>query len=71
MAKRNLVWLVVIVVVGVVVWLAAGWVWGVVAAAVVLVTSEVFERARRRRLAQLSGRPAPSPLANVAKRRQR
>lgn len=71
MAKRNVVWLVVIVVVGVVVWVAAGWLAGLVAAGAVLLVSEVFERARRRRAARSEGRPAPAPLSNVAKRRKR
>ena len=70
MAKRNVIWLVVIVVVGVVVWVATGWLTGLLAAGAVLVASEAFERARRRRLAQRAGKPAPSPLSNVAKRRK-
>ena len=49
MSKRNIVWLVAIVVVGVAVAFAAGWLWGLLAAVVVLVVSEVVERTRRRR----------------------
>lgn len=48
-STRNLYWLVAIVAVGVVVGVAAGWVWGLVGAAVTLVISEVVERAARRR----------------------
>lgn len=52
MSKRNIIWLVVVIAVGVVGWLVLGWVWGLLAAAVVLVVSEVVERrARRQRLA--------------------
>lgn len=47
-STRNVVWLVIIVVVGIVVGIAAGPWWGVLAAAGVLVVSEVVERGRRR-----------------------
>jgi hypothetical protein len=47
MSKRNLVWLAAIVVVGAVVWLLAGWLWGIITAIVVLVVSEFVERRRR------------------------
>jgi hypothetical protein len=52
MSTRNMIWLAVIVAVGVLGWLVLGVVWGLVAAAVALVVSEVVERrarARRRR----------------------
>ena len=52
MSKRNVVWLVIIVAVGVAVWVTAGVLWGLLAAGVVLAGSEVVERiarARRRR----------------------
>ena len=51
-SKRNMIWLAVIVVVGVLGWLLLGVVWGLVAAAVTLAVSEVVERrarAQRRR----------------------
>lgn len=52
MAKRNMIWLAVIIAIGVIGWLAKGIVWGLVAAAVTLVISEVVQRrARTRRLA--------------------
>lgn len=70
MAKRNVVWLVVIVVVAIAVWIAAGWLPALIAAGAVLLLSEVVERSRRRQLARRDGRPAPSPLSNVAKRRK-
>ena len=52
MSKRNMIWLVAIVAVGVLGWLVLGVVAGLVAAAVTLVVSEVVERrarAQRRR----------------------
>jgi len=52
MSKRNMMWLAAIVAVGVLGWLVLGVVWGLVAAAVMLVVSEVVERrvrAQRRR----------------------
>lgn len=49
MSTRNLYWLVAIVVVGIVLWVAAGWLWGLLGAVVTLVVSEVVERAARRR----------------------
>ena len=56
MMTRNIVWLAVIVAVGLIGWLAFSLVIGLIAAAVTLVVSEVFERwARaRRRAAQTS-----------------
>lgn len=49
MNKRNIVWLVAIVVVGVVGWIALTWWLGLAAAGVTLVVSEVVERAVRKR----------------------
>jgi hypothetical protein len=50
--KRNMVWLAVIIAVGLIGWLTFGLVAGLVAAAITLVVSEVFERwARARRRA--------------------
>jgi hypothetical protein len=49
MMKRNMVWLAVIVAVGLIAWLAAGPVVGLLAAAVTLVVSEVVERSARAR----------------------
>jgi uncharacterized protein involved in cysteine biosynthesis len=54
-SKRNMIWLAVVIVVGVIGWLAIGIVAGLVAAAVSLAISEVIERrarARRRRASQ-------------------
>lgn len=48
-STRNLYWLVAIVAVGVVVWLMAGWLWGIIGAVATLVASEVVERVARRR----------------------
>ncbi len=53
MSRRNAIWLVAIVAVGVVVGWIAGVVWGLVAGGTVLVVSEVVERvARMRRRAE-------------------
>ncbi|MFW2334098.1 hypothetical protein [Ilumatobacter sp.] len=53
MSRRNAIWLVAIVAVGVVVGWIAGLVWGLVAGGAVLVVSEVVERvARGRRRAE-------------------
>ena len=46
-SKRNIVWLVVIVAIGVVGWLAFGVVPGLLAAVVALVVSEIVERRER------------------------
>jgi len=46
-SKSNIVWLMIIIVVGVIAWQALGWVVGLIAAAVVLVVSEVIERRKR------------------------
>jgi uncharacterized membrane protein len=56
MMTRNMVWLAVIVAVGLIGWLVFGLVVGLIAAAITLVVSEIFERwARaRRRAAQTS-----------------
>lgn len=47
MSKRNIIWLVVVVAVGVVTWLAIGKIAGLVAAAIVLAVSEIVERRAR------------------------
>ena len=71
MSRRNLVWLGAIVVVGVVVTLVAGWLWGVLAAAATLAVSEVVERAARRRRLAATGGEAPSLRGAVDSRRKR
>lgn len=70
MSRRNVVWLVAIVVVGAVVWIAAGWLWGVLAAIATLVVSEVVERQRRARLRAERG-AAPVGVRDVVKQRRR
>ena len=47
MSKRNIIWLIAIIAVGVVGWLSVGIVFGLIAAAVVLAVSEVIERRAR------------------------
>ena len=52
MSKRNMTWLIAVIVVGVIAWLTIGIIAGLVAAAVMLAVSEVVERrarAQRRR----------------------
>jgi len=46
-SKRNIIWLVAIIAVGVIGWLTVGIVFGLIAAAVVLAVSEVIERRAR------------------------
>ena len=47
MSKRNIIWLIAIIAVGVFGWLTVGIVFGLIAAAVVLLVSEVIERRAR------------------------
>ncbi len=47
MSKRNVVWLIAVLLVTAIVWVAAGVVWGLLAGAVTLVISEVVERRAR------------------------
>jgi uncharacterized protein involved in cysteine biosynthesis len=56
MSKRNLAWLVVVLAVGAIVWVAFGVIPGLVAAGIVLALSEVVERrARAKRRAAQAG----------------
>ncbi|MAT04098.1 MAG: hypothetical protein CL424_03525 [Acidimicrobiaceae bacterium] len=71
MSKRNIVWLVAIVVVGVFVGIVAGWLWGLLAAAIVLVVSEVVERSARRRRRADRGETGPTSLAATIESRRR
>ncbi len=57
MSRRNVAWLVVVIGVGVLVWIMAGLVWGLLAAAVTLICSELIERARRKSGARHTARP--------------
>lgn len=59
MTRRNVTWLVVIVVVGVAVGALVGWLWGVLAAVATLVVSEVLERTRRARIRRERGADVP------------
>ncbi len=47
MSKRNIIWLVVVIAVGVIGWLAFGIVVGLLAAVATLIVSEVIERRAR------------------------
>lgn len=71
MNKRNLVWLGAIVVVTVVVWIAAGWLWGILAGVATLVVSEVVERSARAKRLAASGADAPSVKNAIGSRRKR
>ena len=71
MSKRNLIWLVAIVVVTVVVWVAAGWLWGLLAGIATLVVSEVIERSARKRRVAASGADMPSVRSAIGDRRKR
>ena len=72
MNKRNIVWLVAIVVVGAVGWIAVAWWLGLVAAGVTLVVSEVVERAaRKRRRAERGDDSTPSIRDAFGNRRAR
>lgn len=72
MNRRNLFWLVAIVVAGGVVWLLAGWVWGVLAGVATLVASEVVERRRRSRRRAARGDLGPqTSVRDVIKQRRR
>ncbi|MEL6893605.1 MAG: hypothetical protein AAFP84_18580 [Actinomycetota bacterium] len=51
MSKRNLIWLVAVIAVGVIAWLVGGWILGLIGAGVTLAISEVVERTARRRRA--------------------
>jgi hypothetical protein len=70
MSKRNLAWLVAIVVVGAVLWIAFNWLWGVVGAVVVLVLSEVVERSRRKKRRAARGDTSKQSVLGVAKRKR-
>ena len=66
-----MIWLVVVLAVAIVVGVAAGWLWGIVAALATLAVSEFVERARRQRLRQARGAEG-SPLREaIATRRRR
>lgn len=71
MSKRNLVWLVAIVVVGAVAWITAGPLWGLVAAVATLLVSEVVERVVRARRRAVRGLAATSVRDGVEARRRR
>lgn len=68
MSKRNLYWLVAVVVAGAVLWIAYGWIWGVVGAVAVLVASEVVERSRRKKRRAARGDTSKQSVLGVVKR---
>ncbi|MEJ7799507.1 MAG: hypothetical protein WKF60_03255 [Ilumatobacter sp.] len=68
MSKRNLIWLVAIIVVGVIVWIAAGFLWALLAAAVTLVASEAVERTARKRRVAAKGAAPIRPLRGALRR---
>ncbi len=70
-SKRNMIWLAAVVAVGVVVAVIAGVVWGLIAAAIVLVAGEVVERSRRRRLRSARGAEGSALRDAIGSRRRR
>ena len=71
MSKRNITWLIIVVVVGVVITAAAGFLWGLLAAAVTLAISEVIERqVRKQRRAARGVTDAPSFKDAISSRRK-
>lgn len=70
MSKRNLVWLVVIVGVTVIAWIALGALWGIVLGVATLVVSEAVERTRRRKRQIARGVEPTSPMRTAMTRRK-
>ena len=48
LSKRNIAWLIAVLASGAVAWIAFGWLWGLIVAAIVLAVSELVERQVRR-----------------------
>jgi MFS superfamily sulfate permease-like transporter len=71
MSKRNIVWLIAVVVVGVAGSILLGIGWGLLAAAAVLVVSEVVERSARRRRRAARGETDPVSLRDAVAHRKR
>ena len=71
MSKRNVAWLVAVIGVGVLVWITAGLLWGVLAAVVTLIGSELIERARRKRLRAARGVTDRPSLTDAVKARRK
>jgi Flp pilus assembly protein TadB len=71
MSKRNVAWLVVMIGVGVLVWITAGLLWGLLAAAVTLIGSELIERTRRKKLRAARGETGSPSLTDAVKARRK
>lgn len=71
MSKRNMAWLVAILAVGAIVWIVAGWIWGLIAAIAMLVVSETLERRARTQRQTARGDAPVSPLRTVVKSRRK
>jgi TctA family transporter len=69
--RRNVVWLVAVLAAGVVVGVLAGWLWGVAAAIVTLVVSEIVERTRRARVRRARGDATRVGVRDVVGSRRR
>jgi TctA family transporter len=69
--RRNVVWLVAVLAAGVVVGVLAGWLWGVAAAIVTLVVSEIVERSRRARVRRARGDATRVGVRDVVGSRRR
>jgi hypothetical protein len=71
-SRRNVIWLAAIVLVGAVLWIVAGWLWGLLGALATLVLSEVVERSRRSRIRAARGDDAThTGVRDVLKQRRR
>jgi hypothetical protein len=70
-SRRNLAWLVVVVGAGVLVGVTTGWLWGVLAAVVMLVISEAVERTRRKRRRAARGITEAPKLRDAISSRRR
>ena len=66
-----MIWLAAVVVVGVVVFVIAGVVWGLIAAGATLLASEVVERTRRQRLRAARGAEGSALRDAIGSRRRR
>lgn len=71
MSKRNMAWLIAVVVGGVVGWLVGGWLVALILAVAVLIVSEFVERTLRRRRVAAAGGTVPSVRDAVTNRRRR
>lgn len=70
MSKRNILWLIVVVAITVIVWIATSWIWGISAGIATLVVSELIERSRRSRRRAARGEIGAPRLSEALKSRR-